>query len=85
MKISTTAWTVIGILVVSGGLIFISSILRPSSAPTPEANAALLAVAADDHKKGAENSEVVLIEYLDFECEACGAYYPFVKQMEEEL
>lgn len=28
---------------------------------------------------------MVLVEYLDFECEACGAYYPIVKQMEEEF
>lgn len=29
-------------------------------------------------------SEVVLIEYGDFQCPACGAYYPVLKQLKEE-
>lgn len=44
----------------------------------------LTAIAPDDHTKGPENAPVVLIEYLDMECEACRAYYPLVKQLEQE-
>ncbi len=44
----------------------------------------LVAIAPDDHTKGPEDAPVVLIEYLDMECEACRAYYPLVKQLEEE-
>lgn len=44
----------------------------------------LLKVNKSDWTKGNKNSSVVLIEYLDFECEACGAYYPLVKQLSEE-
>ena len=29
--------------------------------------------------------EVVLVEYSDFQCPACGAYYPFVKQLKSEF
>ncbi|BDI21257.1 thioredoxin domain-containing protein [Herbiconiux sp. L3-i23] len=29
----------------------------------------------------AENGEVTLVEFLDFECEACGAFYPFVEEL----
>lgn len=43
-----------------------------------------LAVVGDDHVKGAENASVTLIEYLDYECEVCGAYYPVVKRISEE-
>jgi len=28
--------------------------------------------------------QVTLVEFLDFECEACGAVYPFVEQLREE-
>jgi protein-disulfide isomerase len=46
-------------------------------------NPELLKVVSDDYKKGAVNPKVVLVEYLDFECEACGAYFPVVKELEK--
>ncbi len=49
-------------------------------APNP-----LLAVQEDDWVRGDKEASVTLVEYLDFECEACGAYYPIVKQLEEEF
>jgi protein-disulfide isomerase len=46
----------------------------------------ILEVKSDDYKKGATTTgKVVLIEYLDFECEACGAYYPILKQLEKDF
>lgn len=46
---------------------------------------ALLEIASDDWIKGNKDANVVIVEYLDFECEACGAYYPLVKQLSEEF
>lgn len=43
-----------------------------------------LKVVPDDWIKGNKEAKVVVIEYLDFECEACGAYYPLVKRLSEE-
>jgi protein-disulfide isomerase len=34
-----------------------------------------------EHKVGAGTSGVTLVEYGDFECPACGQYYPLVKQV----
>lgn len=31
------------------------------------------------------NAKVTLIEYSDFQCPACGAYYPVVKQLEKDF
>ena len=45
----------------------------------------LLSIKADDWIKGNQNAKVTLVEYLDFECEACGAYYPLVKRLSEEF
>ncbi len=41
------------------------------------------AVQATSHTKGSTTTGVVLIEYGDFECPACGQYYPIVKQVYE--
>lgn len=54
----------------------------PERARTPEE---LLSVSSDDYHKGSSNAKVTLIEYLDFECGACGAYYPVVKDMVSEF
>src|SRR5690606_23603180 len=39
---------------------------------------------ASNHVKGSDASGVVLVEYGDFQCPACGAYYPILKQIYEE-
>ncbi|MEK9175344.1 MAG: thioredoxin domain-containing protein [Patescibacteria group bacterium] len=33
---------------------------------------------------GPENAKITLVEYSDFQCPACGAYYPLIKQISEE-
>jgi protein-disulfide isomerase len=44
----------------------------------------ILQVKSDDWVKGNPNAPLVLVEYLDFECEACRAYYPLVKRLSDE-
>ena len=38
---------------------------------------------ASEHKVGAGNKGVTLVEYGDFQCPACKSYYPLVKQVKE--
>jgi len=58
---------------------------QQTTAPLSSADSAdILQIKDNDWVKGNPNSTVTLIEYLDFECEACGAYYPLVKQLSEE-
>lgn len=53
---------------------------EPSAASVREA-----VVRADSHRIGtADNGKVTLVEFLDFECESCGAAYPFVEQLREQ-
>lgn len=39
----------------------------------------------EDHVKGGETAIVSIVEYSDFQCPACAAYYPAVKQLLEEF
>lgn len=71
----------VAILVV-GGLIWFTGSGSEEIATT---NTALLAVKSDDYVTGPEDASVTLIEYLDFECEACAAYFPLVNQLEQEF
>ena len=43
------------------------------------------AVSPTDWTKGGEESKAILIEYSDFQCPACGHYYPLVKQLAQEF
>lgn len=42
------------------------------------------AVSADDNLAGNKDSKTILIEYSDFQCPACKAYHPLVKQLIKE-
>jgi protein-disulfide isomerase len=42
-------------------------------------------VKPDSHKIQALNEKAVLVEFGDFECPACGTYYPLVKQASEDF
>lgn len=44
----------------------------------------ILEINPNDYIKGNKKATVTLVEYLDFECEACGFYYPYVKQLTKE-
>lgn len=47
--------------------------------------ASLLGAVEDaDMTKGNQHAVVTLVEYSDFQCAACGAYYPLLKQVSRE-
>lgn len=79
------------VVVLVGGVFFASKMGSPSSSatgnsiPVSDDQKKLLEVVSDDYIKGNKEASVTLVEYLDFECEACGAYYPLVKQLAEEF
>ena len=86
---------IIGIIVATvvllvGGVFFASRMgssdsPTSASAPVNDVQKKLLEIVSDDYIKGNKDASVTVIEYLDFECEACGAYYPLMKQLAEEF
>lgn len=42
-------------------------------------------IIVSDQVKGARNGKTLLVEYSDFQCPACGAYYPLVKQLTQDF
>jgi len=57
----------------------------PESDPTPGA-APAAAIRDDSHiLDDAGAGAVTVVEFLDFECEACGAFYPVVEELREEF
>lgn len=65
------------VLIIAGLIMLVSS---PSSTGTNQ-TANVAPVSAKDITNGQNKAGVTLIEYSDFQCPACAAYYPLVKQL----
>lgn len=76
---------IVATLAILGVGIFFVSREAPSKNSTSVSSGELLKVAEDDWVKGNKEAKVTLIEYSDFQCPACGAYYPIVKQLNHEI
>ncbi len=63
------------VIAVIGGVI----LLKKDNAGAPEGDSG----ATTNHTFG-ENTAVTLVEYGDFECPACGNYFPILKQLKDE-
>jgi len=66
-------------VVVAAGLAVYWS--RQSSASGAGANASIEANAGGGHIKGKESAPVTLVEFGDYQCPACGSYYPIVEEL----
>ena len=81
-------WVIVLVVILGLGLLVWGSIAsrNPSSSGTVnEEQEAILSLKSDDWVKGATSSEVVLVEYSDFQCPACRQYHEPVKVLVDEF
>ncbi len=83
MLIRVLIWTVAALGV--GGIIFGMVKLAARSNVAGNAGALSAPVSSIDKVRGNASSKVVLVEYSDFQCPACGVYYPVLKQVHQEF
>lgn len=75
-SMSKTFWAIIAIIIIIfGGIV----IFNKKDDSTSTANAQ-----PTNHVIGENTTGVTLVEYGDFECPACGSYYPLVEQVKEK-
>ncbi|NRQ51743.1 DsbA family protein [Aeromicrobium stalagmiti] len=85
----TTFQTKITVLatVVSAAIIAAVVITQKNNEPEPVAadERTAITVREDSHRLDTvEDGKVTLVEFLDFECEACGAAYPVIEDLREQ-
>ncbi|WP_131104456.1 DsbA family protein [Ornithinimicrobium sufpigmenti] len=80
-----------GVLIAAFALVVVVVALATRTSPggnneeAASTSSAVSVVRKDSHVLSDAGEEApVLVEFLDFECEACGAAYPFVEQVREE-
>jgi protein-disulfide isomerase len=81
----TTIWFIVGFLVVvTAGVIIAgaySSGTAANNASSTFVSTTAPAITSADWTEGNPNAKVSLVEYGDFECPACGEYFPAVQQL----
>lgn len=76
----------IGVLVVLvGGLWLLIAAVNNSPSPLTKIQKTAPDVTKDDYVRGDKSAKVTLIEYGDFQCPACGLYYPVIKKVEGDF
>lgn len=70
-------------LFIAAGIFWKSTSLKPEpNINSKSANSPLLEINTEDWIRGDKAAPIILVEYGDFQCPACGAYYPILKQLE---
>lgn len=77
----TLVTTAVAVVLLVGALIFV--LVNQSQASSPEGGAGSPQVVRENSHvlDDAGKDAVTVVEFLDFECEACGAFYPIVEDV----
>lgn len=76
-------WIILAIVIVGLGALFV--VTKPEDGTNSGFDGDAKVVQEDDHVRGNRDAKVVLIEYGDLQCPACGSYYPILKSLEAEF
>lgn len=75
---------IFSVLILTVGILLINRTTTTGQPVDKEQTAEILRVKNDDWTKGSPESPITIVEYLDFECEACRVYYQMTKQLSEQ-
>lgn len=78
-----------GALIIIMIIIVVASVVgRQAALPKPilDLSTGLASTVRDDSHRldDVPDAKVTIVEFLDFECEACGAFYPYVEELREK-
>lgn len=84
-RMSGNLMLTLGVLAVALGILATAVIYTYTSGSDRAADKAAMVVRPDSHRLNtAADGKVTLVEFLDFECEACGAAFPGVEKLRKE-
>src|SRR5260221_4875013 len=84
MRNRISTWT-IGAAILAFAVWFLITIVNQ---PTPSATSNAIKIPpikSKDIQSGPSTGPIQLVEYADFQCPSCKAYYPLVKQLQSDL
>lgn len=78
----TSVLIITGVAVAAAGAVYVA--VGRGASPGGGTASIIDALGANDHIKGNPAAKVILVEYSDFQCPACGAYYPLLRKLADE-
>src|SRR3569832_1362522 len=72
-----------GLAALGVGIVWFAA--APSGGAAGRAEAGLIQISENDWIEGNPKAEVTLVEYSDFQCPSCGAYFPLLKTLSAEF
>lgn len=86
-KVKNLTIVIVSSVVIIGFLAWLISIAPEREVPTDNTPDQINPITEEDPTKGAsiEDADVVVVEYGDFQCPACGQYAPIVSQLAEDF
>ena len=87
MKNKTILWLVAAVIIIGSifGVIKLASKSQVSDSGSNTLALMISAINDNENIKGDKEAKATLIEYSDFQCPACGSYYPILKKVSEDL
>lgn len=80
-EIKILLFSIVGILAVALGIYFLTRSAPEITQVTNETAVPENLTRAFNHKTGPDNAKVKIVEFYDPECEACAAFYPYMKEV----
>lgn len=82
-----TIWlsAVIVLVLVTAGIVGIAMGSKGSKTSTVKTSSDTVAINDADWSAGPKDAKVTLLEYSDYQCPACGFYYPLLKRLQGEF
>ena len=82
MKNKTILWLVAAVIIIGSifGVIKLASKSQVSDSGSNTLALTISAINDNENIKGDKEAKATLIEYSDFQCPACGSYYPILKK-----
>lgn len=74
----------IGAVILAFAVWFVVALFNQPSTPST-ANIKIPAVSSKDLMDGPKEAPLTLVEYADFQCPTCKAYYPIIKQLQQDF
>lgn len=72
------------IVIIGGGILLFNKSSSNTNTSSQKVDTFVL-IHDDSHKLSSSSASVTLVEFADFQCPACGAYYPVVKKLMDDF
>lgn len=84
-QVTTWAGIAVFLVLVTAGVIWIAKGSNSNNTNTVQTSSDTVTISDSDWSAGPKDAKVTLLEYSDYQCPACGFYFPLLKRLQGEF